>query len=96
MVESDEVVEDSMETINIMESIETIMATTISIKEETKARLDDYKMGNTTYDELLNYFMDEVDIDDVAKEHIEEHKRRMKDFRGVPMDEFFERRKAKK
>lgn len=72
------------------------MATTITIKESTKARLDDYKMGKTTYDELLNSFMDDIDIEDIAEEHIMEHYRRLETFQGIPADEFIKRLKSRK
>ncbi len=72
------------------------MATTITIKESTKARLDDYKMGRTTYDDLLNSFMDEIDLEDVTKNHLEEHYRRLADFRPITMDELIKHLKEKK
>jgi len=86
-------------TINIIETIGIIdktMATTITIHESTKARLDDYKMGRKTYDELLNSFMDEIDIEDIAKEHIKEHYRRLENFDGIPADEFIRQVKAER
>jgi len=65
--------------------------TTISLQSDTKERLDDYKMGNMTYDDLLNVFMDMVAIEDISEEHIKEHYRRLETFRGVTKDEFKKR-----
>ncbi|MGA1821410.1 MAG: hypothetical protein ACMUIG_02665 [Thermoplasmatota archaeon] len=67
------------------------MATTITISTGTKQRLDDYKMGNMTYDDLLNSFMDSISIEDIAEDHIKEHYRRMKDLKPIEKDEFKKR-----
>lgn len=75
-------------TINIIETIVLIMATTITVEERTKDRLTDYKFGNWTYDEVLNMLMNKVSIEDISSEHIEEHYRRLKDFKGVSKDDF--------
>jgi len=71
------------------------MTTTVSINKQTKERLEFYKMGNMTYDELLNYFMDVISIEDVSKKHIEEHYKRLKTFDGISKDEFKKRLKIK-
>ena len=65
--------------------------TTISLQRHTKERLDDYKMGNMTYDELLNIFMEKVTIEDISDEHIKEHYERLNTFRGVTKEEFKKR-----
>lgn len=82
--------------INTIETIEPMMATTITIKEATKARLDDYKVGNTTYDELLNEFMDEVSLEDTLQNHIEEHNRRLANWEGIPAKEFIQQVKRER
>jgi len=81
----------TIKTINIIKSIIIIMITTISVTEKTKTRLNDYKMGNMTYDDLLNGFMDAISIEDIAKEHIEEHYKRLKTFKAVSKDDFKKR-----
>jgi hypothetical protein len=79
-------------TINIIITIKSIMAmTTISLQRHTKERLDDYKMGNMTYDELLNIFMEKVTIEDISDEHIKEHYKRLNTFSGVTKEEFIKR-----
>ena len=67
------------------------MVTTISIKGITKTRLNDYKMGNMTYDDLMNFFMDAISIEEIAEEHIKEHYARLTTFRGVPLEAFKKR-----
>ena len=67
------------------------MATTITIDEKTKQRLVDYKLGDWTYDDVLNMLMDEVSIEDISIEHIREHYRRLDDFKGVNKEEFKKR-----
>ena len=64
------------------------MTTTICIKEKTKKRLIEYKIGKMTYDDVLNYLMDTVDMEDIAEEDIKEHYRRLETFDPVPKDEF--------
>jgi hypothetical protein len=81
--------------INIIETIKTIMATTITIHEGTKARLADYKLGDWTFDDILNMLMDRVRIEDISAEHIKEHYRRLSDFQGVS-NEKLKKRLAKK
>ena len=77
--------------INIIKTIIVIMTTTISVREDTKLRLNDYKMGKMNYDALLNYFMDAISIEDVAEEHIKEHYARLKTFEGISKEEFKKR-----
>jgi len=74
--------------INTIKTIVLIMATTITVDEKTKDRLTDYKFGNWTYDEVLNMLMDKVSIEDISSEHIEEHYRRLKNFKGVSKEDF--------
>ena len=77
-------------TINLksIETIVLIMVTTITIKENTKARLSDYKFGNWTFDDTLNMLMDKVSIEDISAKHIQEHYQRLTDFKGTSKDEF--------
>ena len=65
-----------------------IMTTTITVREETKKRLDNYKIGEMTYDDLLNYLMDTIPTEDIAKEDIEEHYRRLETFKPLSKDDF--------
>lgn len=69
------------------------MATTITINKETKERLADYKLGNWTYDDVLQMLMDNVSLEDITAEHIKEHYRRLEDFRGISKEEFRDRLK---
>ena len=64
------------------------MATTITIDDETKQRLSDYKYGDLTYNDVLNMLMDKISIEDITAEHIREHYRRLADFKGVSKEEF--------
>lgn len=64
------------------------MTTTISIKEETKKRLNEYKTEKMTYDDVLNYLIDTVEMEDIAEEDIKEHYRRLETFDPVSKDEF--------
>jgi hypothetical protein len=57
---------------------------TIPLRPKTYERLRDYKLGASTYDEVLNGLMDEVPLERVAKRVLSEHKRRLKNFHGVP------------
>lgn len=57
-----------------------MMTTTITLREETKKRLDGYKMDEMSYDDLLNYLMDIISPDDIAEEDIKEHYRRLRTF----------------
>jgi len=67
------------------------VATTITVEDETRERLADYKYGDLTYDDVLNMLMDKVPIEDVSAEHIREHYRRLGSFRGLSKDEFRKR-----
>jgi hypothetical protein len=62
--------------------------TTITIHVETKKRLAGYKLGDWTYDDVLNMIMDRVSIEDISAEHIREHYRRLGEFKGVTKAEF--------
>lgn len=72
-----------------------IMPTTITINEKTKERLSDYKFGDWTFDEVLNMLMNKVSIEDVSREHIKEHYRRLADFKGISKEEFKSRIKKR-
>jgi len=65
--------------------------TTITIREVTKKRLADYKLGDQTYDEVLNLVLDRVKIEDLSEEHVREHYRRLRTFDGIPAEEFKKR-----
>ena len=62
--------------------------TTISVRTSTKKRLSDYKWGDRTYDDVLNVLMDRVPLEDISREQVREHYRRLKTFEGVSRDEF--------
>ena len=64
------------------------MATTITIRERTKARLTGYRFGDWTFDDILNMLMDKVSIEDISAEHIKEHYRRLANFKGISKEEF--------
>ena len=64
------------------------MTTTICVREETKKRLNEYKTEKMTYDDVLNYLMDTISMEDIAEEDIKEHYRRLETFDPVPKDEF--------
>ena len=68
--------------------------TTITVRAETKKRLADYKLGDQTFDDVLNLLMSRVEIEDITADHVREHYRRLQDFQGIPKDEF-KRRLAK-
>jgi hypothetical protein len=72
------------------------MATTITVDDKTKQRLADYKLGDWTYDDVLNMLMDKISIEDISEEHIREHYRRLKDFKGITKDKFKQRYKKQK
>lgn len=55
------------------------MPTTITVSEKTRKRLAAYKRGGSTYDDLLNRLMDEVDLGDVMAEDLAEHHRVLND-----------------
>lgn len=63
------------------------MTATIQLKEGTKRRLDDFKMDEMTYDDLLNYFMDTLSKEDPVEEKIKEHYRRLETFRPLSKDD---------
>ncbi len=71
--------------------IKIIMTTTISIHDETKQRLNDYKMGSMTYDDLLTYFMDAITLEELAEEHVRRHRERLQTFQAVSKDDFKKR-----
>ena len=57
--------------------------TTVPVKQETLRRLRLYKVGGTTYDEVLNDFMDDNPPDAVVREHL----RRLREEPDVPWPE---------
>src|SRR3972149_3881343 len=70
-------------------AIAAMMAiTTITIRTSTKKRLSDYKWGERTYDEVLSMLMDRVPLEDISREQIREHYRRLEAFKGGPKEEF--------
>jgi hypothetical protein len=64
------------------------MTTTICVEEETKKRLDEYKTDKMTYDDVVNYLIDTVEMEDIAEEDIKEYQRRLETFDPVSKDEF--------
>lgn len=70
------------------------MTTTICVKEETKKRLNEYKRGKMTYDDVLNYLMDTIAMEDITEEDIKEHYKRLETFDPVPKDDFKKRIKV--
>ena len=62
--------------------------TTITVRTSTKKRLSDYKWGDRTYDDVLNVLMDRVPLEDISREQVREHYRRLKTFEGVSKEEF--------
>ena len=62
--------------------------TTICIKEETKKRLNEYKTGKMTYDDVLNYLMDSIDMEDIAEGDIKEFYKRLETFDPISEDDF--------
>lgn len=62
--------------------------TTITVRSSTRKRLADYKWGEHTYDDVLNMLMNRVPLEDISREQIREHYRRLKSFHGVPKEEF--------
>lgn len=67
------------------------MQTTITISDQTRRRLSDYKRGDATYDDVLNNLMDLVPIEDVAMKDIEEHYKRLQTFQAIPANKIRER-----
>jgi hypothetical protein len=59
---------------------------TVAMRPETYARLKAYKMGNTTYDKVLNQLMDALPLEEVSEAEIKEIRRRMKDIKGGGRD----------
>ena len=68
--------------------VSIVTVTTITIRTSTKKRLADYKWGVRTYDDVLNILMDRVSLEDVSREQVREHYRRLESFQGVPREEF--------
>jgi len=71
-------------TINMMVVMVVMMATTtVPVKPETLRRLRSYKVGGTTYDEVLNDLMD----DNPPGAFIREHLRRLRWEPDIPWSE---------
>jgi len=60
-------------------AIVSIVPTTITVSERTRKRLAAYKRGDSTFDDLLNRLMDEVELEDVMAEDLAEAYRRLHD-----------------
>jgi len=76
--------------INMMVVIVAMMATTtVPVKPETLRRLRSYKVGGTTYDEVLNDLMD----DNPPGGFIREHLRRLREEPDIPWSEVRKRLK---
>jgi hypothetical protein len=61
-----------METINIIRLmvLMTMATTTIPVKPDTLARLRAYKIGGSTYDDVLNDLMDDRPPEGFIREHL--------------------------
>ena len=71
-------------TINMMVVIVMMMATTtVPVKPQTLRRLRSYKIGGTTYDEVLNDLMD----DNPPGPFVREHLRRLREEPDIPWGE---------
>ena len=55
---------------------------TIPVKATTWKRLKDYRMGDTTYDDILNALMDNVPLEVFTKKVLKEHQKRLKSLKG--------------
>jgi hypothetical protein len=66
-------------------------STTITVAASTRERLSDYKRGDATFDDVLNFLMDQVPIEDIAYDQIVEHYRRLATFRGEPANKMLDR-----
>jgi predicted CopG family antitoxin len=55
---------------------------TVAMRPETYERLKAYKLGASTYDEVLNELMDALPLEEVSEAEIKEIRRRMKDLKG--------------
>ena len=57
--------------------------TTVPVKPETLRRLQSYKSGGATYDDVLNDFMDDTPPDAFVREHL----RRLREEPDIPWRE---------
>jgi hypothetical protein len=57
---------------------------TVPVRPSTWRRLMDYKMGEATFDDVLNELMDNVPIEVFSKNLIAEHYKRLRTFEGRP------------
>jgi hypothetical protein len=57
---------------------------TIPVRPSTWRRLIDYKMGEATFDDVLNELMNNVPIEVFSEKIIEEHYRRLRTYKGRP------------
>jgi len=55
---------------------------TIPVRPSTWTRLRDYRMGDATFDAVLNELMDNVPLEVFSKKLIQEHNKRMRTFEG--------------
>lgn len=64
------------------------MAITLTVKEETKKRLDRFKTCEMTDDDLLNYLMNTVSTEDITEDDVRKHYERLETFKLAPKDDF--------
>lgn len=64
------------------------MTATITVKEKTKKRLDSFKTCEMTDDDLLNYLMDTISMEEATEDDIKKHYERLETFNPVPKDDF--------
>jgi len=55
---------------------------TIPVRPSTWKRLKDYRMGDATFDEVLNDLMDKVPLEVFSEKLIKEHNERLRTFEG--------------
>ena len=60
---------------------------TIPVKPATYRRLLAYKSSDETFDHALNVLMDAYPLEVVSQKFIREYKRRIKNFKGVPLEQ---------
>jgi len=78
-------------------SIVSIVAITIiTVRTSKKKRSADYQRGDRTYDDVLNMFMDRVSLEDISREQVQEHVRRLESFQGFPRVKFRARASARR
>lgn len=55
---------------------------TVAMRRRTFERLQDYKWGGATFDEVLNDLMDRQPLEEVTEEVLREHRRSLRGFQG--------------